>query len=177
MMRRYSHDPVAADFKLRYQQAYGEPPGYVAAQAAAAGFLSAEAHRRGYDHDQVRQWQTTTLLGSFALNETWRQVGHTPTTIQWRNGRQQRGLTHDHDIIGLHDLIVSTSRLPARLPFTLGTSRKWEWRDLSNLPPPSRPDSSRENLYLKLLRGAEVESTLKQVTQFLRSFGQSRPIP
>lgn len=82
--------PVVADFKLRYQQAYGEPPGYVAAQAAAAGYLSAEAHRRGYDHDQMRQWQTTTLLGSFALSETWRQVGHTPTTIQWRNGRQMQ---------------------------------------------------------------------------------------
>jgi hypothetical protein len=74
--------PVAADFRLRYQQAYGEPPGYVAAQAATAGYLSAGAYRRGYDHDQMRQWQTTTLLGSFALNETWRQVGHTPTTIR-----------------------------------------------------------------------------------------------
>lgn len=82
--------PAAADFKLRYQQAYGEPPGYVAAQAAAAGFLSAEAHRRGYDLDQVRGWQTTTLLGSFALDETWRQVGHTPITIQWRDRRQVR---------------------------------------------------------------------------------------
>jgi len=82
--------PVAADFNLRYQQAYGEPPGYVAAQAAAAGFLSAEAHRREYNHDQVRQWQTTTLHGSFALDESWRQVGHTPITIEWRNGRQVR---------------------------------------------------------------------------------------
>jgi len=82
--------PVAADFKFRYEQAHGEPPGYVAAQAAAAGFLSAEAHRREYDHDQVRQWQTTTLLGSFALDKAWRQVGHTPITIQWRNGRQVR---------------------------------------------------------------------------------------
>lgn len=80
--------PVAADFRLRYQQAYGEPPGYVAVQAAAAGFLAAEAHRREYDHDQVRQWRTTTLHGFFALDETWRQVGHTPITIEWRNGRQ-----------------------------------------------------------------------------------------
>ena len=82
--------PVPADFKFRYEQAYGEPPGYVAAQAAAAGFLSAEAHRREYNHDQVRQWRTTTLLGSFALDKSWRQVGHTPITIQWRNGRQER---------------------------------------------------------------------------------------
>ena len=55
---------AAADFRLRYQRAYGEPPGYVAAQAAAAGFLSAEAHRRGYQHDQVRQWRTTTLFAN-----------------------------------------------------------------------------------------------------------------
>ena len=55
---------AAADFRLRYQRAYGEPPGYAAAQAAAAGFLSAEAHRRGYQHDQVRQWRTTTLFAN-----------------------------------------------------------------------------------------------------------------
>jgi ABC-type branched-subunit amino acid transport system substrate-binding protein len=82
--------PAAADFTLRYERAYGEPPAYVAAQAAATGFLSAEAARRGYDHDQVRQWRTTTLLGFFALNESWRQVGHTPITIEWRDGRQVR---------------------------------------------------------------------------------------
>ncbi len=84
--------PVPADFQFRYEQAYGEPPGYVAAQAAAAGFLSAEAHRRDYDHDQVREWRTTSLLGAFALDESWRQVGHTPITIEWRNGRQVRGV-------------------------------------------------------------------------------------
>ncbi|MCH8982985.1 MAG: ABC transporter substrate-binding protein [Acidobacteria bacterium] len=84
--------PAAADFTLRYERAYGEPPGYVAAQAAATGFLSAEAAHRGYDHDQVRQWRTTTLLGSFALNVSWRQVGHTPITIEWRDGRQVRAI-------------------------------------------------------------------------------------
>ncbi|MEE8407725.1 MAG: ABC transporter substrate-binding protein [Acidimicrobiia bacterium] len=86
--------PAASDFKLRYQRTYGESPGYTAVQAAAAGFLSAEAHRRGYDHDRVRQWQTTTLLGTFALDESWRQVGHTPITIEWRNGRQVRAKRH-----------------------------------------------------------------------------------
>ncbi len=80
--------PAGADFTLLYQRAYGESPGYVAAQAAAAGFLSAEANRRGYDHHRVRQWRTTTLLGTFALDESWRQIGHKPITIEWRNGRQ-----------------------------------------------------------------------------------------
>ncbi len=82
--------PAASDFTLRYQRTYGESPGYPAVQAAAAGFLSAEAHRRGYDHDRVRDWRTTTLLGTFAVDESWRQVGHTPITIEWRNGRQVR---------------------------------------------------------------------------------------
>ncbi len=82
--------PAGADFTLRYQRAHGELPGYVAAQAAATGFLSTEAKRRGYDHHRVRQWRTTTLLGSFALDECWRQVGHKPITIEWRNGRQVR---------------------------------------------------------------------------------------
>ncbi len=82
--------PAGADFTLRYQRAYGELPGYVAVQAAATGFLSAEAKRRGYDHHRVRHWRTTTLLGSFALDDSWRQVGHTPITIEWRNGRQVR---------------------------------------------------------------------------------------
>lgn len=80
--------PAGADFMLRYKQAHRELPGYVAAQAAATGFLSAEANRRGYDHHRVRQWRTTTLLGTFALDESWRQVGHTPITIEWRKGRQ-----------------------------------------------------------------------------------------
>ncbi len=81
---------TGTDFRLRYQRAYGEPLGYVAAQAAAAGFLSAEAHRREYQPDQARQWRTTSLLGAFALDESWRQIGHTPITIEWRNGRQVR---------------------------------------------------------------------------------------
>ena len=87
--------PAASDFKLRYQRTYGESPGYTAVQAAAAGFLSAEAYRRGYDHDRVRQWRTTTLLGTFALDESWRQVGHTPITIEWRNGRQVHARRRD----------------------------------------------------------------------------------
>lgn len=82
--------PAGADFSHRYQSMYGEPPGYVAAQAAAAGYLAAEAHRRRYGHHQLVQWNTTSLLGNFALDESWRQVGHSPITIEWRRGRQER---------------------------------------------------------------------------------------
>jgi ABC-type branched-subunit amino acid transport system substrate-binding protein len=82
--------PAAGDFAQRYALKNGEPPDYVAAQAAAAGFLAAEAFRRRYGPDEVGRWKTTTLLGEFALDESWRQVGHSPTTIEWRHGRQQR---------------------------------------------------------------------------------------
>ena len=84
--------PAGADFSHRYQSEYGEPPDYVAAQAAAAGYLAAEAHRRRYEHHELKRWKTTTLLGDFALDESWRQVGHSPITIEWRRGRQQRAM-------------------------------------------------------------------------------------
>jgi hypothetical protein len=73
----------------RYQSENGEPPDYVAAQAAAAGYLAAEAHRRRYQHHEIKRWKTTTLLGDFALDESWRQVGQSPITIEWRRGRQE----------------------------------------------------------------------------------------
>lgn len=81
---------TGADFWLQYKTKYGEPPNYVAAQAAAGGFLAASAHRRGYQNNDIRGWRTTTLLGSFALDELWRQVGHSAITIEWRHGRQVR---------------------------------------------------------------------------------------
>jgi ABC-type branched-subunit amino acid transport system substrate-binding protein len=82
--------PSGADFSQRYESEKGEPPDYVAAQAAAAGYLAAEAHRRRYTHRQLHRWKTTTMLGNFALDESWRQIGHSPITIEWRSGRQER---------------------------------------------------------------------------------------
>jgi hypothetical protein len=37
----------------------------------------------------VLQWQTSTLLGDFALDADWRQTGHRITTIEWRDGNMQ----------------------------------------------------------------------------------------
>lgn len=82
--------PSGAAFSQRYESENGEPPDYVAAQAAAAGYLAAEAHRRRYQHHEIRRWKTTTMLGNFALDQSWRQIGHTPITIEWRGGRQER---------------------------------------------------------------------------------------
>ncbi len=84
--------PSGEDFAFRYEAKFGEPPDYVAAQAAAAGFLAVEANRRGYEHNQIKRWRTTTLLGSFALDQSWRQVGHAAITIRWLGGRRVRAL-------------------------------------------------------------------------------------
>jgi hypothetical protein len=32
-------------------------------------------------------WETSTLLGAFALDAAWRQVGHRITTVRWLDGR------------------------------------------------------------------------------------------
>jgi hypothetical protein len=33
------------------------------------------------------RWATSTLLGDFALDAGWRQVGHRVTTIRWQGGQ------------------------------------------------------------------------------------------
>lgn len=80
--------PSGTEFARRYQAMFGSPPGYVAAQAAAAGFLAAEAHRLGLRPEDVRRWRTSTLLGSFAVDKSWRQIGYTARTVRWQGGRQ-----------------------------------------------------------------------------------------
>lgn len=81
--------PSGTDFFDWYLSRFGVRPSYVAAQAAAAGFLAADATRRNLSPDQIGNWRSTTLLGSFALDDRWRQTGHAAATIQWRQGRQQ----------------------------------------------------------------------------------------
>jgi hypothetical protein len=48
--------------------------------------LAHAAHRRHLAAEAVRQWTTSTLLGDFALDGGWRQVGHHVGTIEWRQG-------------------------------------------------------------------------------------------
>lgn len=80
--------PSGAEYARRYQTTYDSPPSSVAAQATAAGFLAEEAPRRGLRPEEVQAWQTSTLLGSFVLDESWRQVGHRVQTVRWQEGRQ-----------------------------------------------------------------------------------------
>ena len=76
-----------ADFVTGYQRRTGREPSYVAAQAAAAGHLAHAAYRLGLAAEAVRQWTTSTLLGDFAMDAAWRQVGHRVTTVRWEGGR------------------------------------------------------------------------------------------
>jgi ABC-type branched-subunit amino acid transport system substrate-binding protein len=85
--RRAEVGPSGADFADRYRRRTGREPSYVAAQAAAAGYLAYAAHRQGLAAETVLQWRTSTLLGGFALDASWRQVGHRVRTIRWQHGR------------------------------------------------------------------------------------------
>jgi ABC-type branched-subunit amino acid transport system substrate-binding protein len=85
--RRPEVGPSGADFAGRYRRRTGREPSYVAAQAAAAGYLAYAAHRQGLAAETVLQWRTSTLLGGFALDASWRQVGHRVRTIRWQHGR------------------------------------------------------------------------------------------
>ena len=85
--RRPAVGPSGADFAGRYRRRTGREPSYVAAQAAAAGYLAYAAHHQGLAAETVLQWRTSTLLGSFALDASWRQVGHRVRTIRWQHGR------------------------------------------------------------------------------------------
>jgi ABC-type branched-subunit amino acid transport system substrate-binding protein len=78
--------PSGTAFAERYRRQNDSEPSYVAAQAAAAGYLAQAAHGLGLTPHDVQQWRTSTLLGDFALDSDWRQTGHRVRTIQWRNG-------------------------------------------------------------------------------------------
>jgi ABC-type branched-subunit amino acid transport system substrate-binding protein len=84
--RRPETGPSGTDFVSRYQDRTGREPSYVAAQAAAAAYLAHAAHRLGLEVEDVRLWRNSTLLGDFALDGAWRQVGHRPMTVRWHGG-------------------------------------------------------------------------------------------
>jgi ABC-type branched-subunit amino acid transport system substrate-binding protein len=79
--------PSGAGFAAAYRRRVGHEPSYVAAQAAAAGHLALAARGLGLAPGDLPGWRTSTLLGDFALDGAWRQVGHRVTTIRWRDGR------------------------------------------------------------------------------------------
>jgi ABC-type branched-subunit amino acid transport system substrate-binding protein len=85
--RRPEIGPSGAEFVTFFRHRTGHEPSYVAAQAAAAGYLAHAAHRLGLAAEDLVRWETSTLLGDFALDAAWRQVGHRITTVCWLEGR------------------------------------------------------------------------------------------
>ena len=79
--------PSGTDFATCYRRRTSREPSYPAAQAAAAGYLAHAAHQRGLQGEDMPQWATSTLLGDFALDADWRQVGHHVTTVHWQGGQ------------------------------------------------------------------------------------------
>jgi ABC-type branched-subunit amino acid transport system substrate-binding protein len=79
--------PSGSEFVTRYRHRTGREPSYPAAQAAAAGYLAQEAHRVGMAAEDILTWASSTLLGDFALDSAWRQIGHRVTTVRWQGGR------------------------------------------------------------------------------------------
>jgi ABC-type branched-subunit amino acid transport system substrate-binding protein len=79
--------PSGSEVVTRYRDRTGREPSYPAAQAAAAGYLGHAAHRVGMAAEDVVTWASSTLLGDFALDSAWRQIGHRVTTVRWQGGR------------------------------------------------------------------------------------------
>jgi ABC-type branched-subunit amino acid transport system substrate-binding protein len=79
--------PSGSQFVTRYRYRTGREPSYPAAQAAATGYLAYAAHRGGLAAGDVVSWASSTLLGDFALDSAWRQIGHRVTTVRWLGGR------------------------------------------------------------------------------------------
>jgi ABC-type branched-subunit amino acid transport system substrate-binding protein len=78
--------PSGSEFVTRYRERTGRAPSYPAAQAAAASYLAHAAHRVGMATEDVVNWASSTLLGDFALDSAWRQIGHRVTTVRWLGG-------------------------------------------------------------------------------------------
>ncbi len=76
--------PSGMAFQEIYRQRYGTTPSYVAAQAAAAGYLAASA-----SFDDLTGWSPTTMLGRFQVDADGLQIGHGVSVVRWRDGRMQ----------------------------------------------------------------------------------------
>jgi ABC-type branched-subunit amino acid transport system substrate-binding protein len=79
--------PSGVEFAAQYQRRTGRGPSYLAALAAAAGYLAHAAYDLGLEADDLPGWAISTMLGDFALDAAWHQVGHRVTTIRWQGGR------------------------------------------------------------------------------------------
>ena len=87
--------PVPQEFVRRFRASNDSNPDYPAAQAYAAGLLTAAAIRTAGSLDSARiraafaDLRTTTFFGDFALEpDNGRQVGHRMLLVQWHGGHK-----------------------------------------------------------------------------------------
>ena len=104
--------PTPAEFARRMRLAgHADSPDYPAAQAYAAGLLTAAALAvAGTSHGQVLReafsdLRTTTMYGDFAIDRmTGRQLGHQMLLIQWYRGNKVIIVPESHDDSGSLDV-------------------------------------------------------------------------
>jgi branched-chain amino acid transport system substrate-binding protein len=92
---RSDRRPFSFDFSHRYRQRYGLDAGYHATFGYAAGqVLEAAVRLAGsLDRDKVRAQLSAmrfrSLLGSYQVDETGKQVGHKTGVLQWQGGTRR----------------------------------------------------------------------------------------
>jgi hypothetical protein len=77
---RFEHD---VEVVRRFQDSPKSP----ALLAAVAAGIPAFGQELGPAAEDVVNWASSTLLGDFALDTAWRQIGHRVTTVRWLAGR------------------------------------------------------------------------------------------
>jgi branched-chain amino acid transport system substrate-binding protein len=87
--------PSVAEFVRRFRASVGVEPDYPAAQAYAAGVLTAAAIRTAGSLEAARvraafaDLRISTLFGDFAIDrDSGRQLGHKMVLVQWHGGRK-----------------------------------------------------------------------------------------
>jgi ABC-type branched-subunit amino acid transport system substrate-binding protein len=81
--------PSGTKFAAQYERQTGREPTYPAALAAAAGYVANATHDFGLEVKDLPGWATSTLLGDFILDDTWRQIGNHVTIVCWHGGRME----------------------------------------------------------------------------------------
>ncbi|MEE8423281.1 MAG: amino acid ABC transporter substrate-binding protein, partial [Thermodesulfobacteriota bacterium] len=93
--------PGVDDFVEKYETKYGYKPGYHAAGGYGAGQVLEEAVNnagslnKGRLRKSLSALQTTTVFGSYKVDETGIQIGKPAYMIQWVNGQRELVLPED----------------------------------------------------------------------------------
>lgn len=86
--------PSPEEFSVRFEEAYGSAPDYVAAQGHNIGIIIRECIKRaGTLHDgtlrnTARSLDMETFYGRFRTDGKGNQTGHEMVTVQWQNGEK-----------------------------------------------------------------------------------------